>query len=49
MGWGNIDMIDFLVEKGINVNSKDHHGMSPLCYALSIDFAFTTLFIFLCN
>ena len=45
MGWGNIDMIDFLVEKGINVNSKDHHGMSPLCYALSIDFVLTTLFI----
>ena len=45
----NFDLIDFLFEKGISVNSIDYQGMSPLCLALSIDFVFTTLFIFLSN
>ena len=35
-----LDVADFLVDKGISVNSKDHHGMSPLCYALGIAFFF---------
>ena len=45
----NFDMIDFLVDKGISVNSNDNDGMSPLCHALGIDLVFTTLFIFLSN
>ena len=34
----NFDMIDFLVDKGISVNSNDNDGMSPLCHALGIEF-----------
>ena len=47
MGLRHLDIIDFLVDKGISVNSIDTEGKSPLCYALSIDFWFNTLFIFL--
>ena len=31
-----LDLVDFLVNKGISVDSIDSQQMSPLCYALCI-------------
>ena len=34
MSGRKLDLVDFLVNKGISVNSTDCKRMSPLCYAL---------------